>query len=171
MANRNLEATWTYHDATKHSYWSVRSSTHYLDWSNQPVPFKIYRTLPAMSLSLHQTGDAASGIAALSAISQPLFVAPEGEAAVPDLKALAQILYFSAGITKKKTYPGGEIHFRAASCTGALYEVELYLVCGNLPDLGQVYTTSGQPTSHCASCARGTTAKCYYGLRPGSRAA
>ena len=25
--------------------------------------------------------------------------------------------------------------FRAASCTGALYQVELYVVCGDLPDL------------------------------------
>src|SRR5262249_13820385 len=74
------------------------------------------------------------GIAALSALSQT-FVAPAGEAAVPDLRALAQMLYFSAGITKKKTYPGGEICFRAASCTGALYEVELYMVCGELSDL------------------------------------
>jgi SagB-type dehydrogenase family enzyme len=29
----------------------------------------------------------------------------------------------------------GELLFRAASCTGALYEIELYLVCGDLPDL------------------------------------
>ena len=135
MGNRNLEATWAYHDATKHSYWSVRSSTHYLDWPNQPLPFKIYRTLPARSLSLPWTGDIpSSGIAALSAISQT-FVLPAGEAAVPGLQALARILYFSAGITKKKTYSGREIYFRAASCTGALYEVELYVVCGHLPDL------------------------------------
>ena len=33
-----------------------------------------------------------------------------------------------------KRYPGGEIYFRAASCTGALYEIELYLVCGDLLD-------------------------------------
>ena len=55
--------------------------------------------------------------------------------AVPTLKDLARILYFSAGITKRKTYPGGEIFFRAASCTGALYEFELYVVCGGVPDL------------------------------------
>src|SRR5260370_32323285 len=51
------------------------------------------------------------------------------------LRDLARIFYFSAGITKKKTYPGGEIYFRAAACTGALYEFEVYIVCGDLPDL------------------------------------
>jgi hypothetical protein len=54
----------------------------------------------------------------------------EGDA-VPELNDLAQVLYYSAGITKIKKYPGGEILFRAASCTGALYEIELYLVCGD----------------------------------------
>jgi SagB-type dehydrogenase family enzyme len=54
---------------------------------------------------------------------------------VPCLRDLASILYFSAGITKRKSYPGGEISFRAASCTGALYEVDLYVVCGELRDL------------------------------------
>jgi len=50
------------------------------------------------------------------------------------------ILYFSGGITKRRAYPGGEIYFRAAACTGALYEIELYLVTGELQDLdGGVY--------------------------------
>ena len=131
MTNRNLEATSTYHNATKHSYQSVRSSRHFLDWSNQPLPFKIYRTLQPLPLPRQAVPN---GRAALSAVSEA-FVVPAGEIAVPDLNDLAQIFYFSAGITKKKTYPGGEIYFRAASCTGALYEVELYLVCGDLPDL------------------------------------
>ena len=32
-------------------------------------------------------------------------------------------------------YTGGEIFFRAAACTGALYHIDLYLVCGDLPGL------------------------------------
>ncbi|MGB9235362.1 MAG: SagB family peptide dehydrogenase [Terriglobales bacterium] len=51
---------------------------------------------------------------------------------VPDLQDLARILYFSAGITKQRAHPGGEIYFRAAACTGALYEIELYVVTGAL---------------------------------------
>ena len=54
---------------------------------------------------------------------------------VPDLRTLAGIVFFSAGITRRRTVPGGEILFRAAACTGALYHIELYLVCGDLPDL------------------------------------
>jgi hypothetical protein len=29
----------------------------------------------------------------------------------------------------------GEIYFRAAACTGALYEIELYIVTGDVPGL------------------------------------
>ena len=74
-----------------------------------------------------------TGVAALSAISEP---APSSRAdSVPDLQDLARILYFSAGITKQRAHPGGEIYFRAAACTGALYEIELYVVTGDLVGL------------------------------------
>lgn len=129
MTNRDLQAAWDYHNATKHTYWSVRTTAHYLDWANQPLPFKIYRGLEPIRLPSDLSG---ASMPALLAISET--VAPEKQS-VPDLKDLARLLYFSAGITKRKVYPGGEIYFRAAACTGALYEVELYLVCGDLPDL------------------------------------
>ncbi|MGA8212755.1 MAG: SagB/ThcOx family dehydrogenase, partial [Candidatus Sulfotelmatobacter sp.] len=48
---------------------------------------------------------------------------------------MARILHFSAGITKQRAHPGGEIYFRAAACTGALYEIELYVVTGDLAGL------------------------------------
>ena len=127
--NRNPEAAWTYHDATKHSYTSIRTNPHFMDWSNQPLPFRIYPTLQPMRLpgELRQTG-----VAALSAIAESV---PAHTNASPDLEAVAQLLYLSAGITRKRSYPGGEIYFRAAACTGALYEVELYLICGGLANL------------------------------------
>ena len=127
--NRNPEAAWTYHDATKHSYTSIRTNPHFMDWSNQPLPFKIYPTLELMRLpgEVRQTG-----VAALSAIAESV---PARTDASPDLEAVAQLLYLSAGITRKRKYPGGELYFRAAACTGALYEVELYLVCGALTNL------------------------------------
>ena len=127
--NRNLEAAWKYHDATKHSYASVHNNLHFLDWTNQPLPFKVYTALEPLALprEARQTG-----VAALSAIAESIRL---GSSAVPDLEALAQLLYLTAGITRHRKYPGGDIYFRAAACTGALYEVEVYVVCGNLIDL------------------------------------
>jgi SagB-type dehydrogenase family enzyme len=127
--NSNLEAAWSYHNSTKHSYARIRSNPHFLDWDNQPLPFKIYPALEPLPLprDVRQTG-----IAALSAIAESV---NPGANAAPDLEALAQLLYLSAGITRHRKYPGGEIYFRAAACTGALYEVELYVVCGDLKGL------------------------------------
>src|SRR4051812_7685322 len=129
--NQDISRAWAYHNATKHSEWSVRSTRHYLDWSNQPLPLKIYTTLDPIPLprDADQTG-----IAALSAIGATT-VEAENER-IPSVRDLARLLYFSAGITKKKTFPGGEMYFRAASCTGGVYEFEVYLICGDLPGLG-----------------------------------
>jgi SagB-type dehydrogenase family enzyme len=70
---------------------------------------------------------------ALEAITAGEIAAGDGQ--IPDLGALARLLWFSAGITKKITYPWGEMLFRAAACTGALYHIELYVVCGDLSGL------------------------------------
>src|ERR1039458_10233568 len=127
MNNRDIQAAWKYHDGTKHSYWSIRNNPHSLDWANRPQPFKIYPKPEPFSLprDVLQTG-----VAALSAISEAL--SSSRADSVPDLQDLARILYFSAGITKQRRSPGGEIYFRAAACTGALYEIELYVVTSGL---------------------------------------
>jgi SagB-type dehydrogenase family enzyme len=130
MNNRDLQATWKYHDGTKHSYWSIRNNPHFLDWANRPQPFKIYPKIEPLLLPRDVPH---TRVAALSAISEPAPSSPTDS--VPDLQDLGRILYFSAGITKQRAHPGGEIYFRAAACTGALYEIELYVVTGDLPGL------------------------------------
>ena len=128
MKNSDLQTTWAYHNGTKHSYESIRTNRHYLDWENQPIPFKIYSELEPIPLPQHLSS---SGTPALEAISS--LEAPRKDHVVPSIQTLAEILYLSAGITKRRSYPGGEILFRAAACTGALYHIDLYLVCGDLP--------------------------------------
>ena len=130
MKNRDLQATWAYHNGTKHSYESIRTNRHYLDWENQPIPFKIYSELEPIPLPQHLSS---SGMTALEAIST--LEASARDQAIPSIQTLAEILFLSAGITKRRSYPGGEILFRAAACTGALYHIDLYLACGDLPDL------------------------------------
>jgi SagB-type dehydrogenase family enzyme len=131
MKNGDVQAAWSYHDGTKHSHWSVRNNPHFLDWANRPLPFKIYPTTEPIALprDVPQTG-----VAAVAAISARVPLAAVDS--VPDLRDLARVLYFSAVVTKQRKYPGGEIYFRAAACTGALYEIELYVVSGELNGLG-----------------------------------
>jgi SagB-type dehydrogenase family enzyme len=130
MKNRDIDAAWQYHDGTKHSYLSIRTNPHFMDWANRPLLFKIYPKIEPIPLpqDVPQTG-----VSALSAISTPV-TSLRGDA-IPSLQDLARILIFSVGITKKRLYPDGEIYFRAAACTGALYEIELYVVTSDLPGL------------------------------------
>jgi len=130
MKNGDTAAAWAYHDGTKHSYQSIRSNRHVLDWANQPLAFKVYPEIERIALprDVPQTS-----VAALAAISANVGAA-NGKA-IPDLPDLARILFFSAGITKQRKYTGGAIYFRAAACTGALYEIELYVVTGELKGL------------------------------------
>jgi len=128
MLNPDIQAGWNYHNATKHSHRSVRINPHFLDWANQPLPFKIYPQLEFIPLPRELREVGVPALRAIAQVAQP-------DNAVPDLQILSELLYFSAGVTRRRTFAGGEIYFRAAACTGALYEVELYLACGPLPDL------------------------------------
>ena len=126
MLNRDIEAAWRYHNGTKLSWEIVHSISHDLDFSIKPIPFKIYPHLEGEKLP----GD-------LPSSGVPALAGPPAQVVgwVPTRLDLAKLFYFAAGITKRREFPGGEILFRAAACTGALYHIEIYLVCGDLPDL------------------------------------
>src|SRR5580700_3468623 len=49
--NEATERLFAYHQATKHTYDSVRAGAHYLDWKNQPNPFRTYEGAPSILLS------------------------------------------------------------------------------------------------------------------------
>ena len=143
MKNREIEAAWDYHNGTKHSYQSIRANQHYLDWENQPLSFKIYPKLEPIALPEHLSSSDAPALRAISSSG-----AEADHPIAPTRQTLAEILFLAAGITKRRKYPGGEMLFRAAACTGALYHIDLYLVCGDLEDLGAgVYQFSPQDFS------------------------
>jgi SagB-type dehydrogenase family enzyme len=101
-----------------------------LDWETKPLPFKVYPALEQIRLPTE-----------LPALGVDTFVAldparPSARPAALDLGLLAALLFFSAGVTRVKTYPGGaQVHFRAAASTGALYQTEVYVVAGALEGL------------------------------------
>lgn len=48
---------------------------------------------------------------------------------------MAHLLYFTAGVLRRRTFPGGEAFFRAQACTGNLHHIDLYMISGPLADL------------------------------------
>ena len=129
VSNDDIRATWHYHNGTKHPSGRLMDPQYGYDRTRRPFPFKIYKDLPLIPLPLDTDGS----LPALRAISGE---APT-DAGAPglDVAATARLLYFSTGITKylEQPAPIGRMPFRAAACTGALYHIELYLVCGDLP--------------------------------------
>ncbi len=114
--NRELTATWTYHNGTKHSWESIRSDPHSLDWKNYPLAFKMYATLDPVPLPHEWPPVSMPTLSAIAGTS----LEPNDEC-IPDLLTLAKLLFLSAGITKRRTHAGGEMYFRAAACTRATY--------------------------------------------------
>ncbi len=129
VKNHDTEATWHYHNGTKHPNGMLLNRFHVYHASHRPTPYKIYKNAPSIELELDKNP---KGTLTLDAIStQESF-----DDTISDLKTLTRILYFSSGITKKLHFEGlGDIDFRAASCTGALYHIETYIVCDNIPGL------------------------------------
>jgi len=127
--NHDIAYALNYHESTKHSEISLRTSGHYLDWANKPSQFKIYEDLTSISLPKNFPQPEAEPLTAISGRSlqtEPLNLG---------LTELAELLHFSAGLTRKHRF-GGELHYmRAASATGALYPIELYVVAGDIAGL------------------------------------
>jgi len=127
--NHDTAYALNYHESTKHSEISLRTSGHYLDWANKPSQFKIYENLTAIPLPKNFRRPDAEPLTAISGR------AVQTEPLNLGLTELAELFYFSAGLTRKYRF-GGELHYmRAASATGALYPIELYVVAGDIAGL------------------------------------
>jgi SagB-type dehydrogenase family enzyme len=147
--NKDIKYAWDYHEATKHSEISLMTQRHYLDFDNRPIPFKIYTTnFPVYPLPSDFPQPMLDAISAVSTsnLRESHNNRPNSEAYTGcsthsgktgelDIRDLAAILFFSAGITRATKYNAMTYYMRAASATGALYPIELYVVTQDLADL------------------------------------
>ncbi|MCS7110217.1 MAG: SagB/ThcOx family dehydrogenase, partial [Candidatus Caldarchaeum sp.] len=123
----DYEKALEFHESTKHSYVSVRTTFHRLDWANKPNPFKTYIDTPKTPLPKD-----------IPKPERPIFTSFAHQTSskeAMDLKALASVLFFTAGITRAVRYVDGVHYFRAAPATGALYPIEVYVVAGDVEGL------------------------------------
>lgn len=120
-----------YHERTKHSPESVRTDSFSLDFENQPRPYKVYENLPQVTLSEAPTPPAEAALSAVATSTAEPDSVTEGDASV-DAQTLHTLCHYATGVTKELTRQGRRMRFRAASCTGKLYHVDLYAVTGDL---------------------------------------
>ena len=129
MGNDYIEAARVFHEVTKHSYTSVRSSPHFLDWDNKPLPYKIYPGAASIPLPRDLNLSSTPTLAALSSYVPADFSAPI------DTSALTRILFCADGLTRQKKVGDDDYHFRAAASAGALYPIEVYVAASEVEDL------------------------------------
>jgi len=96
--------------------------------------------MPSEARAYHEATKHVPGDAAPRRVDAALV--PKAYKRYPDLPSLAPppwlaaLLHYSAGIVRRKRAGPRDLAFRAASCTGAAYHVEVYAVSGALDGLG-----------------------------------
>lgn len=118
-----------YHEATKHSYLSIRSGNYYLDWGIKPSPYKTYNGFPKIELP---KGHAYPTLPTLESIKKGGYGGTKG---IESIAMLSEILQLSYGLTAKKVYPGITYYLRSSPSAGALYPVEIYICINGIEGL------------------------------------
>ncbi|MGN6628806.1 MAG: SagB/ThcOx family dehydrogenase [Candidatus Nitrosocosmicus sp.] len=151
--NKDTLHSFEYHERTKHSEISIMTSQHYLDWDNRPFPFKVYPNLQPIQLPSNFPIPSMNATLAISTVNpqnnlqknnnnynhhvNSTLNEKENKDGIKSEKTitlteLSEVLFFSAGITRTINYNDNIFYMRAASATGALYPIEIYVVCKDI---------------------------------------
>ncbi len=121
------EAVIGYHEATKHHPNRFARSLGYLDWANQPNPFRRYVGAREAALPLDAPG-AGPGYAALFGLDDV------GPAAV-GTESIGALFRYALGLAAWKSAGGERWALRCNPSSGNLHPTEGYLLCGAIHGL------------------------------------
>jgi SagB-type dehydrogenase family enzyme len=125
-----LQQVKAYHQQTKHEFNRFAKSLGYLDWANQPDPFRRFHGAPLISLPLLQLDEEP-----FSPSYEALFHFPSLSPQPISLKALSRFFEYALSLTAWKEYNGTRWALRSNPSSGNLHPTEGYLFIGNLPQL------------------------------------
>ena len=113
-----------YHDKTKHHYNRFAGSPGYMDWANQPDPFRRYEGKLPVRLPLLSKDPAAP--------YQDLYLREHNQSVSFNLNNIAGFLELSFALSAWKTIPGSRWPLRINPSSGNLHPTECHLV---VPDI------------------------------------
>jgi len=121
-----------YHQATKHRPDRYAPGPGFMDWDNQPNPFREYDGAPAYSLPVLEPGET------LRDLSYEAFYSAESiEPAPCDLAHIGQWLQYAMGLSAWKQLGPERWALRNNPSSGNLHPTEAYLVFWNTPSSGE----------------------------------
>ncbi len=132
--NKDTERLFAYHQATKHTYDSVRTNARYLDWQNQPNPFRTFEGVPTILLPPEPGFPSTGTFAAMEALAGKTKLPGENsserrERIQLDLDWLSRLLWHSMAVNSWKKVPGSGTRYslRVNPSSGNLHPTETYI--------------------------------------------
>ena len=122
-----IAAILAYHRLSKHRPDAYAPGPGYLDWANQPDPFRRFAGCPQLPLALGADG--------LETGFDALFRPGARPPASLDRAHLGLLLELSLGLAAWKSHGGNRWALRCNPSSGNLHPTEGYLVCPALPEL------------------------------------
>ncbi len=115
-----------YHQSTKHHPGRMARSLGYLDWANQPDPFRRYHGAPMLALPFEDVDDG------------PLFDVVYDASRAPrqplHRRSIGGFLQYSLGLSAWKRYQSSQWALRINPSSGNLHPTECYLITGTMDD-------------------------------------
>ncbi|MGB5054693.1 MAG: hypothetical protein WBO24_09900, partial [Nitrospirales bacterium] len=125
-----LDQVKQYHEQTKHEFNRYARSLGYLDWANQPNPFRRFDGAPLVALP-HLPLDEDP----LSPPYESLFHPPSIPSQPITLNTVSRFFEYGLSLTAWKAYNGTTWALRSNPSSGNLHPTEGYLFTGSLPHL------------------------------------
>jgi SagB-type dehydrogenase family enzyme len=127
MSNPAAEEVIRYHERTKHHPDRYARSLGYMDWDNQPDPFRTYQGAAIIELPLLREDPPAGHLSLYEPVRQPMpFTLPQ----------VAGLLELSLGLSAWKAVPGSRWALRMNPSSGNLHPTEAHLVLPAMPGCG-----------------------------------
>lgn len=159
--DERLDIVFAYHERTKHHLDRFARSQGYLDWDNQPDPFRRFEGVDLLELDLPREKE--------SIEFDRLYTQESIVAAALNRDSVSRLLYYSLSISAWKQLPGTPAWpLRVQPSSGNLHPVEAYLVAGAVEGLSpQPGVFHYAPDCHGLERRRGLTAKTFDAITGG----
>jgi SagB-type dehydrogenase family enzyme len=119
-----------YHQETKHHFFRYARALGYLDWANQPNPFRRYEGAPLLSLPILEPDEEP-----LPPPYKALYRAGSGPAVPITLQSISRFFEYALSLTAWKQAGETRWALRSNPSSGNLHPTEGYLIIGPVPEL------------------------------------